>query len=63
MKSERPCNNKKPALLFLVFVFAIVLIAAPIFSYPVNFIDAGGNNITINKMPSRVVSLVPSVAG
>jgi iron complex transport system substrate-binding protein len=61
MKSERPCNNKKPALLFLVFVFAIVLIAAPIFSYPVNFIVAGGNNITINKMPSRVVSLVPSV--
>ncbi|MBW2615045.1 MAG: adenosylcobinamide amidohydrolase [Deltaproteobacteria bacterium] len=61
MKSARPSNHKKPALLFFVFVFAIVLIAAPVFSFPVNIIDAGGNNITINKKPSRVVSLMPSV--
>jgi len=61
MKLITPCDYKKSALLFFVFVFAIVLIAAPVFSYPVNFIDAGGNNITINKMPSRVVSLMPSV--
>jgi len=61
MKLATPSNHKKPALLFFVFVFAIVLIAAPVFSYPVNFIDAGGKNITINKRPERVVSLAPSI--
>ena len=61
MKSVRPCNHKRTALLLLVFIFAIVSIAVPVFSYPVSFVDAGGKNITINKIPSRVVSLVPSV--
>jgi iron complex transport system substrate-binding protein len=49
----------------LAFVFCILFIffwsAAPVFSYPVKITDAEGNNITIKKKPSQVVSLVPSI--
>lgn len=44
--------------LFLLITF---LSAAPVFSYPVAFTDAQGNNITITDTPSQVVSLVPSI--
>jgi adenosylcobinamide amidohydrolase/ABC-type Fe3+-hydroxamate transport system substrate-binding protein len=33
----------------------------PIFSYPIQFEDSQGNNITINKTPLKIVSLVPSI--
>ncbi len=61
MKLVTPCDCKKHTLSFFIFVFAIVLFAAPVFSYPVEFADSVGKNITINKRPSRVVSLVPAV--
>jgi len=61
MKLVTPCDCKKRVLSFFVFVFAVFFIAAPVFSYPVKFVDSGGKDITINKMPSRVVSLMPSV--
>ncbi len=61
MKLVTPWDYTKHALLFFVFVCAIVFIADPVFSYPVKFIDSGGKNITINKRPSRVVSLLPAV--
>lgn len=59
MKSAiRHCIN-----LFTVFfiLFASLLIAAPAYSYPVKIVDDQGNQITITKRPSKVVSLVPSV--
>ncbi|MBW1804215.1 MAG: adenosylcobinamide amidohydrolase, partial [Deltaproteobacteria bacterium] len=61
MKLVTPCDCKKRVLSFFIFFFAIVLFAAPLFSYPVKFVDSGGKDITINKMPSRVVSLMPAV--
>jgi ABC-type Fe3+-hydroxamate transport system substrate-binding protein/adenosylcobinamide amidohydrolase len=61
MKLLTPCDDAKSALSFFIFVFAFFFIAAPVFSYPVKFIDSGGKNITVNKMPSRVVSLMPAV--
>jgi ABC-type Fe3+-hydroxamate transport system substrate-binding protein/adenosylcobinamide amidohydrolase len=61
MKLVTPWDYTKHALSFLVFVFAVFFIAAPVFSYPVEFVDSCDKNITINKRPERVVSLVPSV--
>lgn len=48
------------ALLFLI-LFAIFWSPATTFSYPVTFTDSDGNKITIEKRPSRVVSLVPAI--
>lgn len=46
----------------IIFIlFAIFLGASPVFSYPVEFADSNGNNVTIEKRPSRVVSLAPSI--
>ena len=48
------------ALLFLI-LFAIFWSPATTFSYPVTFTDSDGNKITIEKRPSMVVSLVPTI--
>ena len=48
-------------ILFSIVVFIILLGATPVFSYPVKFTDSQGNNITIAKRPSMVVSLVPGI--
>jgi iron complex transport system substrate-binding protein len=61
MKLVTPCDCKKRVLSFFIFFFAIVLLVAPVFSYPVEFVDSDDKNITINKGPERVVSLVPAV--
>ncbi len=58
MKQETRLLNK---ILFAIVIFIILLGAAPVFSYPVKFTDGQGNNITITKRPSRVVSLVPGI--
>jgi iron complex transport system substrate-binding protein len=47
-------------LLFMV-PYIILWIAPPCFSYPVKFTDSMGKHITIDAMPERVVSLVPSI--
>ncbi|GAH48902.1 unnamed protein product, partial [marine sediment metagenome] len=60
MKKDKRFHNIKFTLLFLVFFF-ILWGAAPVFSYPVKFTDSMGNNITIEKRPKCVVSLVPSI--
>ncbi len=48
----------KKALLILILIF---MTAADSLSYPVHFKDAEGNSITVEKSPSRVVSLVPGI--
>ncbi|MBW1707943.1 MAG: adenosylcobinamide amidohydrolase, partial [Deltaproteobacteria bacterium] len=42
-------------------LFTALFSAAQVFSYPVEFVDARKNRITINERPSRVISLVPSI--
>ena len=59
MKDKRFHNIIRTLLFLLLFPF--LLISGPAFSYPVKFIDSMGNNITIEKRPSRVVSLAPSI--
>ena len=59
MKTETCSCVRKFAILFFI-LFVILLSASPVFSYPVEFKDAQGNKITIEKRPSRVVSLAPS---
>lgn len=60
MRSARNSYIKKVTLLFFI-LFVILWGAAPVFSYPVSFTDAQGNKITIEKRPSKVVSLVPAI--
>ncbi|MBE9546803.1 MAG: adenosylcobinamide amidohydrolase [Proteobacteria bacterium] len=60
MKTETCSYIKKFAILFFI-LFVILLGTTPVFSYPVEFADSNGNNVTIEKRPSRVVSLVPSI--
>ena len=50
--------NKVIFLCLIYFVFGSI---ASGFSYPINFKDADGRSILIDKPPVRVVSLVPSV--
>lgn len=59
MKDKR-FHNITLTLLFLILL-SFSLIAAPAFSYPVKFTASMGNNITIEKRPAHVVSLVPSI--
>lgn len=51
----------KYKLVVISFMFALFF-ATSVFSYPLEFIDHSGNKININKTPSSVVSLVPSVS-
>jgi ABC-type Fe3+-hydroxamate transport system substrate-binding protein len=60
MKLNKRFHNTTFALFFII-LFAVLWGTAPVFSYPVEFLDAQGNKIIIKKRPSRVVSLVPSV--
>ena len=60
MKLETRWHDRKFTLLLFV-LFTITWSAAPVFSYPVKFTDSMGNNITIEKRPKCVVSLVPSI--
>ncbi|OEU84988.1 MAG: adenosylcobinamide amidohydrolase [Desulfobacterales bacterium S5133MH4] len=60
MKLKTGFYVKKLAPLFFV-LFAILRCATPVFCYPVTFTDTEGTEITIDKRPSRVVSLVPTI--
>lgn len=60
MRLETRWHDRKFTLLLFV-LFTITWSAAPVFSYPVKFTDSMGNNITIEKRPAHVVSLVPSI--
>ena len=60
MKLKQRSNNITFLLIFFI-LFATFWSPAPTFSYPVTFTDSGGNIITIEKRPSRVVSLVPAI--
>ncbi len=60
MKQRRRFHNIIFTLLFLILL-ALLLSVSPVFSYPVEFKDAQENKITIEKRPSRVVSIVPSI--
>jgi len=51
-------NQMKKVLLVLILIF---LTATDSLSYPVHFKDAQGKSITVEKSPSRVVSLVPGI--
>ena len=60
MKQSRRFYNV--TFIFLLSIFSVLLLGtSPVFSYPVEFADSTGNNVTIEKRPSRVVSLVPSI--
>ena len=60
MKLKQRSNNIAFLLIFFI-LFAFFWSPAPTFSYPVTFTDSDGNKITIEKRPSGVVSLVPSI--
>ncbi len=60
MKLETASCIKKFTFVFCI-LFIFLWSAAPVFSYPLKITDAEGNNITIDKKPSQVVSLVPSI--
>jgi len=60
MKLKQRSYNITFLLIFFI-LFAIFWSPAPTFSYPVTFTDSDGNKITIEKRPSRVVSLVPTI--
>ncbi|WP_051305779.1 adenosylcobinamide amidohydrolase [Desulfogranum mediterraneum] len=51
----------KNFLLLLVMMFFLLPAALKAESYPLSFVDSGNQQITLNKPPQRVVSLVPSV--
>ena len=60
MKQSRRFYNV--TFIFLLSIFSVLLLGTTlVFSYPVEFADSNGNNVTIGKRPSRVVSLVPSI--
>ncbi|MBC8431561.1 MAG: adenosylcobinamide amidohydrolase [Desulfobacterales bacterium] len=61
MKSEAFFNNNKLIFIFLIQIIAWWYVPA-VFCYPVQFTDAGGNNIIIKSRPQSVVSLVPSIS-
>ncbi len=48
----------KTLLFFLIFTCSTVISA---FSYPLNFTDKDGSNITIDKRPDSVISVVPGI--
>ena len=57
-------ENKKSFFFITLMISHLLIIlwcTSLALSYPVQFIDADGNNICIEKRPSQVVSLVPSV--
>jgi len=60
MKIEKRFLIKSVRLLFTV-LFITLWLSSPALSYPLKFTDSGGNNITIDKNPEGVVSLVPSI--
>jgi len=60
MKNKLGYHGREFTLFFLT-LFVTLWIAAPAFSYPIQFVDSKGDNITIQRMPSRVVSLVPGI--
>jgi len=60
MKLNQRVHSIRFTLLFLI-LFYIIWGVGPVFSYPVNFIDAKGHKISIRERPSRVVSLVPAI--
>ena len=60
MKLKQRSHNITFLLIFFI-LFAILWSPPPTFSYPVIFTDSDGNKITIEKRPSRVVSLVPAI--
>jgi len=60
MEPETYFRRKTFLLLFLI-QFGILWHVVPTFSCPIQFEDSQGNNITINKTPLKVVSLVPSI--
>ena len=56
--------NKRFFLLVAILVSNLLIVlcgTSSVFSYPVRFTDAQGNNIIITERPVRVVSLVPSI--
>ncbi|MBU1055654.1 MAG: adenosylcobinamide amidohydrolase [Proteobacteria bacterium] len=53
-------NKIKFSILYFISIFVFCTII-PALCYPLDFIDHGGNHINIDKTPSSVVSLVPSV--
>lgn len=55
------CSHAKIFPLLIFFLFCLFFIHTPAFSYPINFTDAQGNDISIKEGPLRVVSLVPSI--
>jgi ABC-type Fe3+-hydroxamate transport system substrate-binding protein len=60
MKIKKISCNVTLTLLLLILYF-IIRGTTPAFSYLVEFKDAQGNEITITKKPSKVVSLIPSI--
>lgn len=60
MKPKKGSSVVRSAFSFF-FLFVIIWSAHPVFSYPVSFTDAQGNEITITQRPTRAVSLVPSI--
>jgi len=60
MNINKICLNKTLLLLFIVLVFSLFS-TCPALSYPLEFTDSGGNIITIDKKPERIISLVPSI--
>ena len=54
-------HYKAGLALLLLILFLILGIADWAFSYPVRFNDSQGRSITIERMPLKIVSLVPSI--
>jgi ABC-type Fe3+-hydroxamate transport system substrate-binding protein/adenosylcobinamide amidohydrolase len=52
-------RNKAAAL--LTFAGVMLLTVAQVWAYPIDFKDDAGHHITIDRRPTRVVSLVPSI--
>ncbi len=54
-------RNHRVFLSAALFQLIALFWAAVLFSYPVAFKDASGNELLVEKRPARVVSLVPSI--
>ena len=60
MKIKKQLLINSAGLLFVI-LFVTIWTISPALSYSVKFVDSSGKTITINKIPEKIVSLVPSI--
>jgi len=58
---SKKMQNSGKFLYALLFQVVLLFFCSGLFAYPIKFTDSGGNNIFLEKKPSRVVSLVPGI--